>query len=124
MEILITKGSGVQLANPVCFRVTLLTVEDALARGVISEFDPENQFSPNRAGKFCVLSYHRFTKKYDKYIIYSSLNHSFLKNLFYLCKLLFCNFIIHAGRPKDSATQFRLVLQGCIQEFILGEGEV
>ena len=51
MEILITKGSGIQLANPVYFRVTLLTVEDALARGVIDSFGDENPFSPNRASK-------------------------------------------------------------------------
>ena len=53
MEMLITKGSGTQLANPVYFRLTPLTVGDALARGVISEFDenPENPYSPNRASK-------------------------------------------------------------------------
>ena len=51
MEVLITKGSGIQLANPVYFRITPLTVEDALARGVISEFEPENGYSPNRASK-------------------------------------------------------------------------
>ena len=51
MEVLITKGSGIQLANPVYFRVTPLTVGDALARGVISQFDDENPYSPNRASK-------------------------------------------------------------------------
>ena len=51
MEMLITKGSGTQLANPVYFRLTPLTVGDALARGVISEFDDENPYSPNRASK-------------------------------------------------------------------------
>ena len=55
MEVLITKESGIQLANPVYFRVTPLTVEDALNRSVISsEFDrenPDNPFSPNRASK-------------------------------------------------------------------------
>ena len=55
MEVLITKESGIQLANPVYFRLTPLTVGDALARGVISiEFEqenPENRYSPNRASK-------------------------------------------------------------------------
>ena len=51
MEVLIIKGSSIQLANPVYFRVTPLTVGDALARGVISQFEAENPFSPNRASK-------------------------------------------------------------------------
>ena len=55
MEVLITKESGIQLANPVYLRLTPLTVSDALARGVISsEFErdnPENEYSPNRASK-------------------------------------------------------------------------
>ena len=51
MEVLITKESGIQLANPVYFRITPLTVDDALARGVIKEFEDENMFSPNRASK-------------------------------------------------------------------------
>ena len=63
MEVLITKGSGIQLANPVYFRITPLTVEDALTRGVISEFDPENPFSPNRASKLHVLLFFSFTIK-------------------------------------------------------------
>ena len=51
MKVLIYKGSGIELANPVYFRVTPLTVGDALTRGVISEFEPENRYSPNRASK-------------------------------------------------------------------------
>ena len=51
MEVVITKESGTQLANPVYFRLTPLTVDDALARGIISEFDDENPLSPNRASK-------------------------------------------------------------------------
>ena len=51
MEVLITKSSGIQLANPVYLRVTPLTVDDALSRGVISEYEDENPFSPNRASK-------------------------------------------------------------------------
>ena len=45
MEVLITKGSGIQLANPVYFRVTPLTVGDALTKGVISEYEEENPFT-------------------------------------------------------------------------------
>ena len=50
--MLIAKSNGIELANPVYFRVTPLTVEDALARGAINEFEAENPFSPNRASKF------------------------------------------------------------------------
>ena len=56
MEVLITKGSGVALANPVYFRVTPLTVGDALLRSVISEFEPENPFSPNRVSKNLIVN--------------------------------------------------------------------
>ena len=51
LEVLITRGSGVALANPVDFRVTLLTVDDAITMGVIDEFGDENPFSPNQASK-------------------------------------------------------------------------
>ena len=51
MEVSIIKGSGIQLANPVYFRITPLTVGDALFLGVISEFNDENPISPNRASK-------------------------------------------------------------------------
>ena len=51
MEVLIIKSSYSQLANPVYLRVTPLTVGDALSRGVISEYNDENIFSPNRASK-------------------------------------------------------------------------
>ena len=75
MEVLITKESDILLANPVYLRITPLTVEDALARGVI---DPGNPFSSNRASKFHVLLFFslRLTKNETKYIIYSK-NHSF-----------------------------------------------
>ena len=80
LEILITKGSGIQLANPVYFRVTLLTVEDALTRGVISEFDAENPFSPNRAGKHRVLLFFSFTIDSQRMgIIYFTFKTFFLK---------------------------------------------
>ena len=54
MEVYITKSKSseiIHLANPVYLSVTPLTVGDALSRGVISEYDPENPFSPNRASK-------------------------------------------------------------------------
>ena len=55
MEVLITKESGVQLANPVYLRITPLTVEDALTMRLISsEFEqenPDNPVSPNKASK-------------------------------------------------------------------------
>ena len=51
MEVLITKSSDIQLANPVYLRVTPLTVGDALSRSVIGKYDDENPFSPNRASK-------------------------------------------------------------------------
>ena len=51
MEVFISKESGIELANPVYFRVIPLTVGDALARDVISQFEDENSFSPNRASK-------------------------------------------------------------------------
>ena len=55
LEVLITKGSGVTLANPVNFKVTPMTVDDAIARGVIGEFENESLVSPNRAGKLSFL---------------------------------------------------------------------
>ena len=51
MEVLITKGSGVVLANPVYFKVTPMTVDYAITRGVIGEFEEEN----HRASKLSVL---------------------------------------------------------------------
>ena len=51
MEVLIIKSSDIQLANPVYLRVTPLTVDDALSRGVISQYEDENPISPNRASK-------------------------------------------------------------------------
>ena len=50
MPVIISKASDVFLANPVTFMVIPLTVDQALAQGVIPNFEPLNQFSPNRAG--------------------------------------------------------------------------
>lgn len=52
----VVKVQMFSLANPVIFRVTPLTIDDAIARGIISETDPRFQrptddvFSPSRAG--------------------------------------------------------------------------
>ena len=54
VEVLISKKQDVFLANPIRFRITPLTVDQALARGVIDTvpdaIGPLNLRSPNRAG--------------------------------------------------------------------------
>ena len=50
MPVVIAKVSDVFIANPVTFMVIPLTVEQALAQGVIESFEAEDSFSPNRAG--------------------------------------------------------------------------
>ena len=50
MPVIIAKASDVFLANPVTFMVIPLTVDEALAQGVIESFEAEDPFSPNRAG--------------------------------------------------------------------------
>ena len=58
VPVRITKDSTTRLANPVIFRVTPLTVDDALAQGVIDYFEAEEglteeeiERSPLRASK-------------------------------------------------------------------------
>ena len=52
LEITIANNQAVTLANPVIVRITPLTVPEALARGIITSFDVDDDiFSPNRAGK-------------------------------------------------------------------------
>ena len=51
LEITIANNQAVTLANPVTVRITPLTVPEALASGVITSFDDDDSFSPNRAGK-------------------------------------------------------------------------
>ena len=53
MPVRISKGAGVTLANPVTFKITPLTVSQALAMGIIesSDLPPISRVSPNRAGK-------------------------------------------------------------------------
>ena len=48
MPVAVTKNN-VQLANPVSFTITPLTVSQALDKNIISDFIPENFDSPNRA---------------------------------------------------------------------------
>ena len=54
VEVLISKNQDVFLANPICFRITPLTVDEALALGVIDTvpdaIGPLDRRSPNRAG--------------------------------------------------------------------------
>ena len=47
----ILRDSTVRLANPVEFRITPLTVNEALARRIVSNFPTENPLSPDRASK-------------------------------------------------------------------------
>ena len=51
IPVRITKDENMVLANPVTFRLTPLTVDAALERGIISEFPVEDPRSPNRASK-------------------------------------------------------------------------
>lgn len=56
MPIKIAKISdNIILATPISFAVTPLTVDEALTQGVLEHFEPENHFSPNRAGGFNIL---------------------------------------------------------------------
>ena len=50
MEITVARNQDITLANPVIVRITPLTVEEALDRGIITTFDEDETFSPNRAG--------------------------------------------------------------------------
>ena len=42
----IVKDGSIRLANPVTLRITPLTVDDALAQGVIPTFTPEADLTP------------------------------------------------------------------------------
>ena len=48
--IKVTVSKNVTLANPVTVRITPLTVQMALDRGIIATFESNNPYSPNRAG--------------------------------------------------------------------------
>ena len=47
----ITKGQDILLANPVWLVVTPLTVDQALQRNAIDNFEMDDPMSPTRAGK-------------------------------------------------------------------------
>ena len=52
MQVVIEKmDRNILLANPITFMVQPLTVDQALAQGVIAEFELLDPFSPNRAGE-------------------------------------------------------------------------
>ena len=50
MPVIISKEAGVFIANSVEFRITPLTVQQALNQSVIASFEPLDPNSPNRAG--------------------------------------------------------------------------
>ena len=52
MEITVVKNQDIVSANPVTVRITPLTVEEALDRSIITTFDEDDSFSPNRAGDY------------------------------------------------------------------------
>ena len=52
MPVLVAKDPSQRLANPVTLRVTPLTVNEAVQRGIIEDtLLPNNSISPNRARK-------------------------------------------------------------------------
>ena len=52
MPVLVAKDSYQRLANPVSLRVTPLTVDAAVRRGIVEDtIVPNNEISPNRARK-------------------------------------------------------------------------
>ena len=52
MPVLVAKDPSQRLANPVTLRVTPLTVDAAVRRGIIEDtIVPNNNISPNRARK-------------------------------------------------------------------------
>ena len=62
-NVKISKNQDVRLANPVTFRITPLTVQQALDRGIIDSYptpDDEN-VSPSRAGELIYNSHLLYT---------------------------------------------------------------
>ena len=52
MPVRVAKNPDIRLANPVSLRVTPLTVDEAVRRGIIEDtIVPKNDISPNRARK-------------------------------------------------------------------------
>ena len=56
MPVFISKQAGVFTANPVEFRVTPLTVQEAFDQGVEPSLRRLDRYSPDRAGE-CILNY-------------------------------------------------------------------
>ena len=53
MPVLVAKDPSQRLANPVTLRVTPLTVNEAVRRGIVEDtIVPNNVISPNRARKY------------------------------------------------------------------------
>ena len=50
MPLRITRTSDVFIATNVTFMIIPLTVDQALQQGVIDDFEPHDNFNPNRAG--------------------------------------------------------------------------
>ena len=48
--VTIIAAQDVMLANPVSFKITPLTLCEAAGRRLITTFESDNSFSPNRAG--------------------------------------------------------------------------
>ena len=52
MPVRVAKNPDIRLANPVSLRVTPLTVDEAVRRGIVEDtIIPNNEISPNRARK-------------------------------------------------------------------------
>ena len=68
VSLRISKEAGVFIANPVEFRVTPLTIKQALDQGVIPTFENETANSPNRAGYKCIIL--TITNNVDKFLPY------------------------------------------------------
>lgn len=51
LDVHISKSRNIFIANPVRFRVSPLTIDEALARGIMTDnrLPPDESFSPNRA---------------------------------------------------------------------------
>ena len=65
MPVMVAKIPDMRLANPVLLRVTPLTVDAAVRRGIVEDtIVPNNDISPNRARK----SYYKF-HNFNYYII-------------------------------------------------------
>lgn len=53
--VVVTVEKDSPIASPLTFSVAPFTIEEALTAGIISEFEPENPLSPNRASEEILL---------------------------------------------------------------------